>query len=157
MTPDRRTLLAATAGLLAGCAGLESDSAPTDRTETDPPDATDGTDPTSTPSRGSRFEDLRLNNVGDEPRTLTVRFVPASGEETTLEFSLLVPPDEPIAWENNPLLDEAGRVTAIAEAGGRGSGTVEGELDWQGDADDDGRGIEISFDETELTVESRVA
>ena len=153
MTPDRRTLLAAAAGLLAGCAGLESGSTPTDRTETDPPDATDGAEPTSTPSGGSRLEDLRVDNAGDEPRTLTVRFVPESGEETTLEFSLLVPPDERIAWENNPLLDEAGRVTAIAEAGG---GTVEGELDWQGDADD-GRGIEISFDETELTVESRVA
>ena len=153
MTPDRRTLLAAAAGLLAGCAGLESGSTPTDRTETDPPDATDGADPTSTPSGGPRLEDLRVDNAGDEPRTLTVRFVPESGEETTLEFSLLVSPDERIAWEDNPLLNEAGRVTAIAEAGG---GTVEGELDWQGDADD-GRGIEISFDEAELTVESRVA
>ena len=154
MTPDRRTLLAAAAGLLAGCAGLESGSTPTDRTETDPSDAADGADPTSTPSGGSRLEDLRVDNAGDEPRTLTVRFVPESGEETTLEFSLLVPPDEPIAWENNPLLDEAGRVTAIAEAGG---GTVEGELDWQGDADDDSRGIVVRFDEAELTVESRVA
>ena len=156
MTPDRRTLLAATAGLLAGCAGLESGSTPTNQTETDPPDATDGAGPTPTPSGGFRLEDLRVENTGDEPRTLTVRFVPESSEETTLEFSLLVPPDEPVAWENNPLLEEAGRVTAIAEAGGRGSGIVEGELDWQGD-DDDGRGIEISFDETELTVESRVA
>ena len=154
MTPDRRTLLAAAAGLLAGCAGLESGSTPTDRTETDSPDATDGAEPTSTPSGGSRLEDLRVDNAGDEPRTLTVRFVPESGEETTLEFSLLVPPDEPIVWENNPLLDEAGRVTAIAEAGG---GTVEGELDWQGDADDDSRGIVARFDEAELTVESRVA
>ena len=155
MTPDRRTLLAAAAGLLAGCAGLESGSTPTDRTETDPPDATDGTDPTSTPSGGSRLEDLRVDNAGDEPQTLTVRFVPESGEETTLEFSLLVPPDESVAWENNPLLDEAGRVTAIADAGKRG--TVEGELDWQGDADDDSRGIVVRFDEAELTVESRVA
>jgi hypothetical protein len=154
MTPDRRTLLAAAAGLLAGCAGLESGSTPTDRTETDPPDATDGADPTSTPSGGSRLEDLRVDNAGDEPRTLTVRFVPESGEETTLEFSLLVSPDERIVWENNPLLDEAGRVTAIAEAGG---GTVEGELDWQGDADDDSRGIVVRFDGAELTVESRVA
>ena len=154
MTPDRRTLLAAAAGLLAGCAGLESGSMPTDRTETDPPDTADGGDPTSTPSGGSRLEDLRVDNAGDEPQTLTVRFVPESGEETTLEFSLLVPPNEPIAWENNPLLDEAGRVTAIAEAGG---GTVEGELDWQGDADDDSRGVVVRFDETELTVESRVA
>ena len=154
MTPDRRTLLAAAAGLLAGCAGLESGSTPTDRTETDSPDATDGAEPTSTPSGGSRLEDLRVDNAGDEPRTLTVRFVPESGEETTLEFSLLVPPNEPIAWENNPLLDEAGRVTAIAEAGG---GTVEGELDWQGDAADDSRGIVVRFDEAELTVESRVA
>ena len=154
MTPDRRTLLAAAAGLLAGCAGLESGSTPTDRTETDPPDATDGAESTSTPSGGSRLEDLRVDNAGDEPQTLTVRFVPESGEETTLEFSLLVPPDEPIAWENNPLLDEAGRVTAIAEAGG---GTVEGELDWQGDADDDSRGIVVRFDGAELTVESRVA
>ena len=154
MTPDRRTLLAAAAGLLAGCAGLESGSTPTDRTETDPPDATDGAEPASTPSGGSRLEDLRVDNAGDEPRTLTVRFVPESGEETTLEFSLLVPPDEPVAWENNPLLDEAGRVTAIAEAGG---GTVEGELDWQGDADDDSRGIAVRFDKAELTVESRVA
>ena len=155
MTPDRRTLLAATAGLLAGCAGLESGSTPTNRTETDPPDAIDGADPTSTPSGGSRLEDLRIDNAGDEPRTLTVRFVPESGEETTLEFSLLVPSDERVAWENNPLLDEAGRVTAIADAGERG--TVEGELDWQGDADDDGRGIVVRFDEAELTVESRVA
>ena len=154
MTPDRRTLLAAAAGLLAGCAGLESGSTPTNRTETDPPDAADGADPTSTPSEGSRLKDLRVDNAGDEPRTLTVRFVPESGEETTLEFSLLVPPDERIAWENNPLLDEAGRVTAIAEAGG---GTVEGELDWQGDADDDSRGIVVRFDGAELTVESRVA
>ena len=154
MTPDRRTLLAAAAGLLAGCAGLESGSTPTDRTETDPPDATDGADPTSTPSGGSRLEDLRVDNAGDEPQTLTVRFVPESGEETTLEFSLLVPPDEPITWENNPLLDEAGRVTAIAEAGG---GTVEGELDWQGDADDDSRGIVVRFDEEELTVRQLVA
>ena len=100
MTPDRRTLLAATAG-------LESGSTPTDRTETDPPDATDGTDPTSTPSGGSRLEDLRVDNAGDEPRTLTVRFVPESGEETTLEFSLLVPSDERVAWEDNPLLDDA--------------------------------------------------
>ena len=154
MTPDRRTLLAAAAGLLAGCAGLESGSTPTDRTETDPPDATDGAEPISTPSGGSRLEDLRVDNAGDEPRTLTVRFVPESGEETTLEFSLLVPSDEPVTWEDNPLLDEAGRVTAIAEAGG---GTVEGELDWQGDADDDSRGIVVRFDEAELTVESRVA
>jgi hypothetical protein len=65
-----------------------------------------------------------------------------------------VPPDEPVAWENNPLLKEAGRVTAIADAGERG--TVEGELDWQGDADDS-RGIVVRFDEAELTVESRVA
>ena len=155
MKPDRRTLLAATAGLLAGCAGLESGSTPTNQTETDPPDATDSADPTSTPSGGFRLEDLRVENTGDEPRTLTVRFVPESSEETTLEFSLLVPPDEPVAWENNPLLEEAGRVTAIAEAGGRG--TVEGELDWQGDADDDSRGIVVRFDEAELTVESRVA
>ena len=155
MTPDRRTLLAAAAGLLAGCAGLESGSTPTDRTETDPPDTADGADPTSTPSGGSRLEDLRVDNAGDEPRTLTVRFVPESGEETTLEFSLLVPPDERIVWENNPLLDEAGRVTAIADAGERG--TVEGELDWQGDADDDSRGIVVRFDKAELTVESRVA
>ena len=155
MTPNRRTLLAATAGLLAGCAGLESGSTPANRTETDPPDATESADPTPTPSGGFRLEDLRVDNAGDEPRTLTVRFVPESGEETTLEFSLLVPPDEPVAWENNPLLEEAGRVTAIAEAGGRG--TVEGELDWQGDADDDRRGIVVRFDEAELTVESRVA
>ena len=154
MTPDRRTLLAATASLLAGCAGFESSSTPTDRTETDPPDATDGAEPTSTPSGGPRLEDFRVDNAGDEPRTLTVRFVPESDEETTLEFSLLVPPDERIVWENNPLLNEAGRVTAIAEAGG---GTVEGELDWQGDADDDSRGIIVRFDEAELTVESRVA
>ena len=66
MTPNRRTLLAATAGLLAGCAGLESGSTPTDRTETDPPDTTDGAEPTSTPSGGSRLEDLRVDNAGDD-------------------------------------------------------------------------------------------
>ena len=155
MTPNRRTLLAATAGLLAGCTGLESGSTPTEPSDTWTPKPTDTGESTSTPPEEWRLVDLRIGNGSEEARTPTVRFVPDSGSEATLEVSVLVPPDDGVFWKNIPALDAEGQVTASVETGD--GGTLEDELDWQGDADDDSRGIVVRFDEEELTVRQLVA
>ena len=155
MTPNRRTLLAAIAGLLAGCTGLESGSTPTEPSDTWTPRPTDTGESTSTPPDEYRLADLVIGNRGEEARTPTVRFVPDSGSEATLEVSVLVPPDDGVFWKNIPALDAEGQVTASVETGD--GGTLEDELDWQGDADDDSRGIVVRFDEEELTVRQLVA
>ena len=89
MTPNRRTLLAATAGLLAGCAGLESGSTPTEPSDTWTPKPTDTGEAISTPPEEWRLADLRIGNGGEEARTPTVGFVPDSGSEATLAVSVL--------------------------------------------------------------------
>ena len=155
MTPNRRTLLAATAGLLAGCAGLESGSTPTEPSDTWTPKPTDTGESTSTPPEEWRLADLIIGNRGEEARTPTVRFVPGSGSEATLAVSVLVPSDEGVFWENIPALDAEGQVTASVETGD--GETLEDELDWYGDTIEDNRGIEISFDDEELAVRQRVA
>jgi hypothetical protein len=153
MTPDRRTILTAATGLLAGCVGLESDSTPTEQTSTETPERTDT--PADTPAPGYRLEDLRLTNLGDEDRTLSVRFVPDSGKDATLELSILVPHGEGVIWENVPALDEAGQVTASVETGG--GETLEDDLDWHGDTVDDNRRIVVRFDDEDIEVEDHVA
>jgi hypothetical protein len=155
MTPNRRTLLAATAGLLAGCTGLESGSTPTEPSDTWTPEPTDTGESTPTPSEEWRLADLRIGNRGEEARTPTVRFVPDSGSEATLAVSVLVPSDEGVLWENIPALDEEGQVMASVETGD--GETLEDELDWHGDTIEDNRGIEVSFDDEELAVRRRVA
>ena len=155
MTPNRRTLLAATAGLLAGCTGLEPGSTPTEPSDTWTPKPTDTGEATSTPPEKWRLADLIIGNRGEEARTPTVRFVPDAGSEATLEVSVLVPPDEGVIWENIPALDAEGKVTASVETGD--GETFEDELDWHGDTVDDNRGLSISFDEEELTIRRRVA
>jgi hypothetical protein len=155
MTPDRRTLLAATASLLAGCAGFESGSTPTEPSDTWTPEPTDTGESISTPPEEWRLADLIIGNRGEEARTPTVRFVPDSGSEATLAVSVLVPSDEGVLWENIPALDEEGQVMASVETGD--GETLEDELDWHGDTIDDNRGIEISFDDEELAVRRRVA
>ena len=155
MTPNRRALLAAIAGLLAGCTGLESGSTPTEPSDTWTPEPTDTGESTPTPSEEWRLVDLRIGNGGEEARTPTVRFVPDSGSEATLAVSVLVPSDEGVFWENIPALDEEGQVTASVETGD--GETLEDELDWHGDTIEDNRGIEISLDDEELTIRRRVA
>jgi len=155
MRPNRRTLLAATAGLLAGCTGLESGSTPTEPSDTWTPRPTDTGESTSTPPEGYRLRDLFIYNRGEETRTLSVRVVPDSGSEATLKLSLQVPVEERVIWENIPALDAEGRVTASVETGD--GETLEDELDWHGDTADDNRGVYIGFDEAELEVERRVA
>ena len=155
MTSNRRTILAATVGVLAGCTGLESGSTPTEPSDTWTPEPTDTRESTSTPPDEYRLADLWIGNGAEEARTPTVQFVPDSGSEETLAVSVLVPPDEGVIWENIPALDAEGRVTASVETGD--GETFEDELDWHGDTIEDNRGIEISFDEEELTIRRRVA
>ena len=155
VTPNRRTLLAATVGVLAGCTGLESGSTPTEPSDTWTPKPTDTEEATSTPPEKWRLADLIIGNRGEEARTPTVRFVPDAGSEATLAVSVLVPSDEGVSWENIPALDEEGQVTASVEPGD--GETLEDELDWHGDTVDDNRGLSISFDEEELAVRRRVA
>jgi len=155
MILNRRTLLAATAGLLAGCTGLESGSTPTEPSDTWTPKPTDTEEATSTPPEKWRLADLIIGNRGEEARTPTVRFVPDAGSEATLAMSVLVPSDEGVLWENIPALNAEGQVTASVETGD--GETFEDELDWHGDTIDDNRGIEISFDDEELAVRRRVA
>ena len=137
---SRRGFLAGCFVLLAGCSRITS----SDDTET----RTDLPEDYSLP-------DLEIYNKRDRPVATTVRFLPGENEDPTLELSVRVPGGEFIKWDDNPVLDDPGHITATIDDGA--DETRRDEYDWNGDTNADNRGIVVFVENDEIRIGEQVS
>lgn len=150
MKKFKRELLAGCLALISGCVGLPS----SDNTES--PENTETVKNTDMEHEEDySITDLRINNRRDQTVTVTVTLIPDGDTEPSLELSVRLPPEGEIEWEDNPLLDDPGRVTVTVENGS--SEPEQDEDDWRGDTIDDNRELLVLVGEEGIKVRQPVA
>lgn len=107
------------------------------------------------PPKDYSMDDLLIFNQRDRTTDVTVTLIPEGRTEPTMDLSIRLSSDEKITWEDNPLLNEAGRVIVTVDDGE--NETERKEDDWWGDTSDDNRRLVIYVEEEGISIKQHSA